>query len=493
MLLNGKLGRLLRRPILKQAMENTVVLKSICHALVIACVLFASRCPAQSVKTLYSFTALNNFGTNRDGVIPTSQLVYSAGRLYGTTDRGGVLGGGTAFGIDIDGTGFSVLHHFSLASCVNCPNSGGGRPQPLILSGNKLYGTTSEGGSGGSGTIFSINTDGTGFRTLLEYSAQSGAPQTNSDGAYPYGGLILSGVTLYGTTSAGGSLAHGTVFSINSDGTGFKTLHNLPYPDQSMAPLVLSGNTLFGTVTYGGSSGVGSILALHIEGTAFTNLHSFYNSDGKFPEAGLALSGDTLYGTAGGGSWDNGTVFKINTDGTSFTSLYNFTPTLNQTNGDGANPVGCLVVSGQTLYGTTQLGGTSGCGTVFSLNIDGTGFTNLYNFTSGTDGAGPRTGLVLCGNILYGTTTSGGVGGNGTLFAMALPASRPLLGIVPYGNNIILEWSTNANGFTLQSSTNLTAPSSWSAVSPGPIGVNGQNLVILTTPGAARRFFRLSQ
>src|SRR5260221_9510504 len=51
---------------------------------------------------------------------------------------------------------------------------------------------------------------------------------TNSDGAYPYAGLITnsSGNTLYGTAQAGGSADNGTVFAVNTDGTGFTTLHN---------------------------------------------------------------------------------------------------------------------------------------------------------------------------------------------------------------------------------------------------------------------------
>src|SRR5258705_4415 len=85
--------------------------------------------------------------------------------------------------------------------------------------------------------------------------------------------------------------------------------------------------------------------------------------------------------------------------------------------GAGANPFAGLILSGNTLYGTASGGGSSGKGTVFGLNNDGTGFTNLHNFTAliyytnglgqviahNSDGAFPHAGLVLSGNTLYGT------------------------------------------------------------------------------------------
>src|SRR5437660_10846557 len=68
-----------------------------------------------------------------------------------------------------------------------------------------------------------------------------------------------------------------------------------------------------------------------------------------------------------------------------FTTLHSFTVTSgypDYTNSDGANPYAELILSGNTLYGTTQAGGSSGNGKVFAINTDGTGFTNLHNFTA---------------------------------------------------------------------------------------------------------------
>src|SRR5438477_12535127 len=74
-----------------------------------------------------------------------------------------------------------------------------------------------------------------------------------------------------------------------------------------------------------------------------------------------------------------------------FTTLHNFTPlipsftnsdgTIRHTNSDGSHSHADLILSG-TLYGTAQDGGSSGSGTVFAVNTDGTGFTDLHSFTA---------------------------------------------------------------------------------------------------------------
>ena len=89
-----------------------------------------------------------------------------------------------------------------------------------------------------------------------------------------------------------------------------------------------------------------------------------------------------------------------------FRTLHTFTElSVVVSNSDGAGPWGELILSGSTLYGTTEIGGSSGNGTVFAINTDGTGFTNLHSFTPlfgihlvNCDGASPRAGLVLSGN-----------------------------------------------------------------------------------------------
>src|SRR5208283_839533 len=170
-----------------------------------------------------------------------------------------------------------------------------------------------------------------------------------------------------------------------------------------------------------------------------SQLVNFESTNGADAWAGPLLSGTTLYGaTIAGGTNNNGTIFKVNTDGSGFTNLYNLTLLANNsvdilTNGDGAQPYGKLILSSNMLYGTTRNGGLGGNGTIFAVSTNGTGFTTLYSFSAGaknianiltnSDGAEPEAGLVLSSNLLYGTTEHGGTNGTGTVFALNLAAS----------------------------------------------------------------------
>src|SRR6266853_155005 len=100
-------------------------------------------------------------------------------------------------------------------------------------------------------------------------------------------------------------------------------------------------------------------------------------------------------------------------------------------NSDGINPNAGVIVSGNTVYGTTATAGNSGRGTVFAVNTDGSGFTILHSFTANpfgtnSDGAYPIPGLILSSNTLYGTARFGGSSGNGTVFSVQLPPLPPV-------------------------------------------------------------------
>lgn len=416
----------------------------------------------------------------------------------------------------------------------------------LVLSGNTLYGTAPEDGTGSYGRVFKVNADGTGFTTLYRFTG-------GTDEAWPQckGGLAFSGNTLHGTSVGDnlqddpinpGTWFSGTVFAVNTDGSGFVTVHRFaPVPWDAQVPGVpgigtnyegalpvaapiLSGNTLYGTTTMGGSFGYGTVYAVNTDGSGFTTLYNFTETDDRATSAltlsgnklygttgagvyavntdgssftsfqglvggssALILSGNTLYGTTGqGGSFGSGTVFKVNTDFTGFAILHNFG------SGDGGCPEGELVLLQDTLYGTAS-GFCGGQGTVFAVNTDGTGFRVLHTFTvSGPgpeQGPWPRAGLILSGRTLYGATWAGGWGGTTTIFSIELPVT---LTIATSGANVSLSWPTNAAGFNLQSTTNLVSQAAWTAVSPAPVIVNALNTV--TKPiSAAQQFYRLTQ
>jgi uncharacterized repeat protein (TIGR03803 family) len=244
-------------------------------------------------------------------------------------------------------------------------------------------------------------------------------------------------------------------------------------------------------------------------------LHNFNTNDGAMPEGDLALDGETLYGTTySGGAGSNGTIFRVNLDGTGFATLYAFSPTTYDpsqgadTNADGANPSGGLLLAAGTLYGATQNGGAGGAGTVFAINTGGTGFANLYSFSAlcynsdagantNLDGANPYGGLALADGYLYGTACNGGSAGEGTLFAVAVPtagppAVGPPLSIRLVGTNVLISWPSSATGWTLQQCGDLGAAGNWSPC-PGTISDNGTNQSVNLTPAAASLFFRLAK
>ena len=465
--------------------------------------LLCGRVEAQTFTVLHTFTfdSLLQYG-------PAGSLILSGNTLYGTTAQGGDWDNGTVFALNTDGSGFRTLYNFTAYTLTSINNDGANPNQALLLLSNTLYGTAYNGGTSDGGTVFKLNTDGSGFTNLHNFDF--------NDGAWPLSSLVLSGNTLYGTASS--SRSNGVVFAMNTDGTGFADRYsfsgytglpqNNPTNSDGAGPLsgvILAGNTLYGTTSSGGASGYGAVFKVNTDGTGFANLHSFpaitYNSEGAYPAASLVLSGNTLYGTTqSGGTSDSGTLFAVNNDGSNFRTLYSF----GSTQDDGDDPVAGLILSGNTLYGTTYYGGPSKNGNVFAINSDGTGFVTLYSFTAGnsvavgavvtnSDGAFPSGGLVLSGNKLYGTTRTGGSSGNGTIFSISFAAQ---LSIARSGANVVLSWPTNYAGFDytgyILQSTTNLASPVWTSNLPAPVLVNGQ--LIITNPiSGMQQFFRLSQ
>lgn len=422
---------------------------------VLSLVLTLAASQAQNFTTLKCFGVSSNFTS----FYPDSTLIQGPdGTLYGTTFYGNEVIPCTVYKLQPDGSGFSVLKFFT--------NSVDGRYPfgRLTLSNNVLYGTTDIGGDFYQGTVFKVNTDGTGFAVLKSFG---------DDAANPMAGLALSDGVLYGTTanSPGGA---GAVFRMNIDGTGYTLLKSFAGSDGSdpEGDLVLSDGVLFGTTRAGGSNGRGTVFKINLDGTGFTVLKNFSQSEGSALQAGLTLSDGVLYGTASyGGGASAGTIFKLNTDGSGFTVLRNIAYP------DGYLLYSSLAFSGGVLYGTTYQGGISNVGTVFQIKTDGTGFTTLKAFT-GSDGANPFAGVLVSGNVLYGTTEQGGSLGRGTVFRLDL--SAPVLRIQTLPDAVVLNWDNPY--FTLQAA-------------PTPTGVY-TNVVGAATPytnllTGDDRFFRL--
>ncbi len=386
---------------------------------------------------LYSFSpptaVAGTFLTNSDGAQPQAALALgSDGNFYGTTWKGGTGGNGTVFKVTTNGI---------LTTLVTFAGTNGANPEAGLTLGpdDNFYGTTYGGGSGGDGTVFMVTTNGV-LTTVHSFTAGNydsvNGEYTNTDGEAPYAGLTLgTNGNFYGATSMGGSGDSGTLFEVTTNGawTNFYTFSAENYNDSGIgepdtnfdganptAALTLGADgNFYGTTRGGGKSGSGTLFKVTPNGM-LTTLYTFTagrsiligerdtytNSDGAFPYAGLAQGPNgNFYGTtSGGGSSGIGTLFEVTIGGT-FTHLLTFT------NANGSNPGGTLALGANgNFYGTTGEGGSSGNGTIFEVTTNGT-LTILFSFANG-NGASPYAGLTLGSNgNFYGTTYQGGTNG----------------------------------------------------------------------------------
>jgi|AntAceMinimDraft_16_1070373.scaffolds.fasta_scaffold04311_2 uncharacterized repeat protein (TIGR03803 family) len=372
------------------------------------------------------YTILHTFSgqTAGDGAVPRGGLVSDGSSLYGTTMYGGSDYYGTVFAVNPDGSGYSVLRDFS-------PQSDGatGPVGSLVSDGRTLYGTASYYGPNHFGTVFSLETDGSGYIDIHAFA------ESTDDGRLPSSGLINDGSRLYGTTSLGGSVGLGTVFSLDFNGSSSMVLHSFPeFPGDGFQPyanVMAEAGSLYGTTLMSTSSDpftfTGVLYSMSTDGGEYTILHHFgrQTDDGFSSIGGLVSDSTRLYGTTGyGGINYYGTIFSVNTDGSDYTIIHSFAAFT----GDGEFPVASLLSNGSRLYGTTTYGGATGYygGVIFSLNNDGSAYTILHDFGVQTgDGNSPWCILLLENNTLYGTTQYGGEFDYGVVFSYALPSPTP--------------------------------------------------------------------
>jgi uncharacterized repeat protein (TIGR03803 family) len=369
------------------------------------------------------FSVVHAFAGTGDGAKPNyGGPVVSGGTIYGAASyASGTTGGGVVFSVGTDGSSYTALHTFTSAAGDGFKPLGG-----ITLSGSTIYGTTYRGGSGagdlGYGAVYSINTDGSGYQTLHSFSS--------ADANRPYGTVTVSGSKLYGMTYYSGvsGSAKGAVYSLNTTGGGFTTLHTfMGGASDGATPLggtlTVLGSTLYGMAPHGGTGATattdGVAFSIGTDGSGYDNLFDFTGGAvGGVPYGSLTLVGSKFYGlTRYGGSAGQGVVFSLNLDGTGYTTLYNFIGGAT----DGAQPNGSLTFENGVLYGTTRNGGDANAGTVFGINLDGSGYDVLHEFNGTTDGTNPLGDLAYENGTLYGWTSAGGAGANGTLFALAVP------------------------------------------------------------------------
>ena len=447
-----------------------------------------------------TFNVLHNFTGGGDGASPGAGLTMDkGGNFYGTTESGGESGPngyGTVFKLTRKGSGWALTSLYSFAGGDDGASSGA---RVIIGPSGALYGTTLYGGGSGCGgngcgTVFSLRppisastnalTDWT--ETVL-YRFTGGA-----DGAVPVGDLVFDqDGNIYGTTAAGGSSQMGTVYELTPSNGGWteNVLWTFSGGDDGGKPgsgvIFDNAGNLYGTTQLGGTNGFGSVFQLAAAGSSWSQstVYSFQNgSDGGNPLGGLIFdSSGNLYGTTTSkGQGGGGTAFKLTPrqNGTwAFSLLYAFAGQ------DGGGPQASLAMDAAgNLYGTTYKDGAYGSGSAFRLTPSNGSwvYTDLHDFTLGSDGAQPIGNLVLdADGNLYGTAFAAGGFGYGVVFEIT-----PLLittGSLPPGrvNN---PYSANL------SVTGGAPPYTWSIIKgslPAGLTLGANNGVISGTPTTA--------
>jgi uncharacterized repeat protein (TIGR03803 family) len=410
-------------------------------AIAMSLIVSGSGLAVPALSNVFTFAA-----DGSQGELPNGGVVQGTdGTYYGTAEMGGANNLGVVFKVNHDGTGFLIIHQFAGGA------QDGAEPKAGLIFGQdgKLYGTTTQGGTNGVGTVFVIGTDGNGFQVLHSFTSAT-------DGDTPSANLVQGADGfLYGTAMFSGPNFDGTLFRMATDGSQFYEMHSFSAGLDGSNPVGLSqgsdGN-LYGVANLGGTNSDGVVYRVAPNDGHFQVVHSFVGTDGNDPVGGVFQATDgNLYGTTSDFasiSGGNGTIFEVAPDGSNFNTLHSFTGP------DGLMPDSALVEGTDgNLYGTATMGGTNNVGTVFDIAQGGGGFNTLGSFSFST-GFNPEFGLYLGDDgIFYGTAP----GNNGNVFKVneGLAAGPGSILAVAQPGGVLVTWSPveNALGYTLYTST----------------------------------------
>ena len=349
-----------------------------------------------------TYTVEHNFdGTN--GEEPWGGLTLHNGKLYGMTRYGGLFNQGVLFEFDHNtGTLTKLVDQDAIRGMFPLGD--------LLVYGNSLIGTTLSGGAFNGGMIFQFDL-GTATHTNLQ-------DLDNTTGRLPFCGLAqASNGLFYGLTSSGGNNLGGTFYSYDIDSDTLIVIRHLSITD-GRAPLgkviQSSSGVLYGMTQLGGTFGVGTMFSYNITTSTFSVLKNFNGSDGSRPWSGvMEASNGFIYAlTEQGGDNNSGVLAEFDDD------FLTWTVKVHLNTSDGANPKGSLMIttSGR-MFGLTSIGGLFNLGAIFEYAPDTDEFELLHSFDQ-LEGALPFGSLVEASNgKLYGLTSAGGADGIGVLFS----------------------------------------------------------------------------
>ena len=360
--------------------------------IILGVILFAllSAVPAhgQYFKTVY------NFQGACCSTVPWTLTQGRDANLYGAVTAGGIFSqGGSIYRMTPRGD-IKVLHNFDTTEIE--------QPSGALAMGTdgNLYGLSRAGGLYSYGTFFKITPDGTAT-VLHDFTGQS-------DGAWPYGGLIrASDGYFYGTAVMPNPVGY-TVFKATSDGA-ITTICNLDL-NHSPGSLILGKDGNFYGISGQGRQVYGSVFKVTPKGV-MTDLYTFDGIHGAYPAALVAGAGSNFFGvTVGGGSKGDGVVFMITPQG-ALTVLHSFD---RNNTADGYWPVSLTQASDGKFYGATFFGGLLGFGEIFQITTTGK-FLVVHHFNK-VNGFAPFTLMQHTSGKMYGSTQQGGLYNDGTLF-----------------------------------------------------------------------------
>ena len=354
-----------------------------------------------NIAQAQTYTVLSDI----NGGYPAGSIILDQqGRIYGTSAYGGVHDGGQVYRLAREGEGwvFSTLYSFGYQ------DQDGSMPFAGVVFGpdGLLYGTTSNYGAYGYGTVYSLRPPSTVCKAVtcpwletILYNFTGGA-----DGGYPgYGSLVFDQTgNIYGTTILGGSSGYGAVFKLTRSGSGWAESVLWSFTGGG------DGDTPFGGVIFDSAG--------NLYGATAQAVYELSPTQSGWSETTLYYGG----GVGGGLTWDahgdlfgiegngpqggNGVVYELSLQNGSwpFSVLQNF----------GLQYFGSIAPptfdSQGNLYGPIPSWPSQGNGEIFKLTPSGNQwiYSPYHQFTGGSGGAGPLGAVIFDANgNMYGTTS----------------------------------------------------------------------------------------